>query len=268
MVSPPPGVSSALIVPPIASVNPLATRQARARPRWWRPGRRAAGTARRPTPRRPWAARAVVDDPQLDLAACALAAHRDRLAGGAVAGSGVVHDVGHHPLQQPGVGQHRRQLGSSTSTRHRRRRPPRTSARRDDLVVGRPGAAAGSTAPVASRRRVQQVVHQARSSRSADSSTVASSSAVSSVGQIEVGGAQAADRGLDRRQRGAQVVPDGGEQRGAQLGGLGRGAGPARLRRPSAAGAGPAAPGRRRPPAPAGRRRAAPGRAARGARRR
>ena len=63
-------------------------------------------------------------------------------------------------------------------------------------------------------------------------------------------------------QRGAQVVADGGQQRGADAVALGQLAGPLRLAPAAAGGPGRRRPGRRRRPAPGGPRRAAPGRSA------
>ena len=75
-----------------------------------------------------------------------------------------------------------------------------------------------------------------------------------SASNVDVVAAQAGHRGLGRGERGAQVVADRGEQRGAQPVGLGER--PARWRpaRPAAPGAARRRPGRRRPRAPAGRR--------------
>ena len=53
MVRPPPGVSSGVRVPPIASVEPARQREARGRRRWCCRCRRGAGTARRPGRGRP-----------------------------------------------------------------------------------------------------------------------------------------------------------------------------------------------------------------------
>ena len=58
-------------------------------------------------------------------------------------------------------------------------------------------------------------------SRSREVSAAWSSSRRSSAGQVEVEAAQGGDGRLGRRERGAEVVADGGQQRGADLVGLG-----------------------------------------------
>ena len=100
-----------------------------------------------------------------------------------------------------------------------------------------------------------------RASRSRDSSAVASSSSRSSSVQCTSVRAQAGHRGLGRGQRGAQVVADRGEQRGAHPVGLGDRLGRLGLGRQPLLLQGRAPRRRRTPPAPAGRPRAAAGRA-------
>ena len=78
------------------------------------------------------------------------------------------------------------------------------------------------------------------------------------VVEVEVRGRQAVDRGADGRQRRAQVVRDGGQQRGAGGVGLRRGCAPARPGRAAAPAPARSRPATRRPPAPGGRSRAAP----------
>ena len=89
--------------------------------------------------------------------------------------------------------------------------------RGDDLVERRPGAAWTLSAPACSRLSASRFSTRSVM-RSADSSTVASSSACCSASQRQVGVAQAGDGGFDAGQRGAQVVADGGEQRGRAAG--------------------------------------------------
>ena len=74
---------------------------------------------------------------------------------------------------------------------------------------------------------------------------------------VDVLAAQAGDRGLGRGERGAQVVADRGEQRGAQPVGLGERRWRRRPARRGAPGAARPRPGRRTPRPPAGRRRPA-----------
>ena len=130
----------------------------------------------------------------------------------------VVEHVRHHPLQQARICQHRGQPLVDRDL-DRVRRVHSGQGVRDDLVVAH-RAQGGRTAPVASRDESSRL-SISPASRSADSSMAASSSRGVLVGQFEIGGAQAADRRLDRRQRRAQVVPDRGQQRRAQLGRLG-----------------------------------------------
>ncbi len=222
-----------VIVPPMASMNPFATHRpsptpgvASRSPSRWNGANTRVRLLRQAPP--------VVDDAQLDLVAVragpdrdlglvgrdlAVAVHIDRSARPEPAvPQRVVDDVRDHPFQQPEIGEHRRQVLVHVDRHRRAARRPRTAPgprpRRS-----RPGGAPARTAPVASREESSRLSTRPVS-RSADSSTVASSSAVSSSDSGRSCVAQAADRGLDRRQRRAQVVAHRGQQRGAQFGGL------------------------------------------------
>ena len=124
----------------------------------------------------------------------------------------VLHHVGDHPVEQPGVGGHRRQVvgrgdrdrlgpgdGRAASTRATEARS--TSAVRAVML------------PVCSRLMSSRLATRA-SSRSADSSTVASRSSRSCADQAMAVLRRLEDGGLDRGQRAAQVVGHRRQQRG------------------------------------------------------
>ena len=131
---------------------------------------------------------------------------------------GVVDDVGDDALEEPGVGEDVGQELVDVDA-DRRLRWYRGEHAGHDLVVsgrGEPWQHRAGREPGG----VEQVVDEAGEpvgrflDRGGELGPVRHREA-----QVRV--AQAADGGLDRRQGGTQVVPDGGEQRGAQLGRLG-----------------------------------------------
>ena len=134
------------------------------------------------------------------------------------------------------------------------------------VEADRDGVATVST-PACSRDRSSRLVTSAVS-RSSASSALASSSCRSCSLHVDVRAAQARHRGLGRRDRGAQVVADGVEQRGPHPVGLGERARPRRRPRRGGAAGRRRRPARRTRPARAGPRRPARGRAGRGSGRR
>ena len=109
MVSPPPGVSSGVSVPPIASVSPRDRASPRPTPvvlsvsprRWNGAKTRSSSAGGMPGPRS--MTRSSTRSPRL------LPATPGRRRRRAVA-HGVADEVGDHPLEQPGVGEHQRQV--------------------------------------------------------------------------------------------------------------------------------------------------------------
>ena len=205
MVSPPPGVSSADRVPPIASVRPRATARPRPTPS---PARCVAGALER---REDLVlglvghARAAVDDPDLHPVArrARPATTTSRRPGGSGAGRSrgccastrssrpASARTSGGPASRPG----RTRSGVRHGGRGRRRRRPR----------GRRSPRCGVTLPVCSRDMSSRLPMRT-SSRSADSSMDSSSSRLVLGRERHVGLAQAGDRRLDPGQRGAQVV--------------------------------------------------------------
>ena len=178
MVSPPPGVSSAVRVPPIASVRP----RARARPsptpvvlsrspsRWKGWKIRSRSSAATPGPR---SMTRISTRP-----ACALAASAGGPAGRAVP-QGVGEQVGQDPFEERGVGDDLRQGLGDVDGRRRAHRARGRRAGAGRARPARPAAALTASAP-ACRRLMSSRFSISRVSWSSDSSAVASSSARSS----------------------------------------------------------------------------------------
>ena len=156
--------------------------------------------------------------------------HRRPPSAGRLVAARVVEQVGDHPLEQSRVGRHQREV-----VRH-----PVVDARRlgrlvragqqhagDDLV-DRHGSRCTTSAPERSRLRSSRLATMSVS-RSVDDSIVASSSARCSARQVDIGLPESGDRGLDRRQGGAQVVTDSGEQGRSQPVDLGELPSPSRV---------------------------------------
>ena len=131
-------------------------------------------------------------------------------SGRAVA-DGVADQVGDDPLEQPGVGEHHRQVVGHVDHDARPGRAEVVQRQRHHLVEGDRRLTTDS-APACSRLMSSRL-STSRVSRSRDSSAVSSSSAWSWADHSMSVAAQARHGGLRRGQRGAQVVPDGGEQR-------------------------------------------------------
>ena len=215
IVSPPPGVASATSAPSIASTKPRATESPRPTPSV-RCGRRGAanGSNRRSrcsagTPG-PWSAIS-----SFALPAPANARDLDR-ASAAVA-QRVVEQVGEHALEQPGVGEHERQVVGHVDVDARRRAGEREQRRADDLVErDRPRPARSARRPAGGSRRAGWR-RPRRGGRPSPRSSPAARSR-SSVGPGRRRSAQGRHAGLDPGQRRAQVMADRREQRRA-LGG-------------------------------------------------
>ena len=260
IVRPPPGVSSAISAPPIASTKPRATASPSPTPAGAAVVERA-GTARTSRSRSaPATPGAVVDD--LELRAARRRRARVTSIGSAPPPwrSALSSRLASTRSSRPGSAcTSGRSSGTSTVDALGRVRQRRAGAARRPRRA-RPAAVCTASAPAWSRLASSRLP-TTPSSRSADSSIVASSSSRSLVGPVDVGLAQAADRGLDPGQRRAQVVADGGEQRGALAVDVGERRAPRSAsplsRRPSYAVCGR---GGERLAAPAGPRRTAPGR--------
>ena len=143
------------------------------------------------------------------------AAIQDRVQLGRPPGGGVPQrvgeQVGQDPLEQAGVGQHQRE-----AVRHRHLQPQRVvePARRDRRhLVDRDGAQERLQRPGVQAAHVEQVADE-RVEPVRVLLDGGQQVGLVGFGPLHVGLPQAADRGLDRGQRGAQVVADRGEQRG------------------------------------------------------
>ena len=212
MVRPPPGVSSADTSPPIASASPRATARPEAHP--VARGRVAvplegqedllAGLLRHPGP--------GVDDPHLGAAAEPARRH-PHPAGRRLVAQRVLDDVAEHPVEQAGVGDD--DAG-----------PPGRGSSRPGRARSTAATAAGTTSPRSTGRGDgdQRPGLQPRHVEQVADERVEPVGGVLD-GRLELGlvlrreghlrRAQAADRGLDAGQRGAQVVRHRREQRGA-----------------------------------------------------
>ena len=193
----------------------------RARRRSRCPGRPAAGTAGRPGPtarpgcpargRSPAAPPARRGRSRSQSAAGRAGCSAARSPAGWPGSAPAARVGARPPAGRPGRGRRRRRRPPPSSSTARRRPPRPRSAR-----CGRTPSAPACSRLMSSRFSTSRV------SRSSDSSAVASSSSRSVVVEDHVVAAQAGDRRLGRGQRGAQVVADRGEQRGAQPVGLGQ----------------------------------------------
>lgn len=220
MVRPPPGVSSALRVPPDGLGEAAGDREAEAHAR---AARRVAvplerfedavlGCVRDTGP--------AVDDAQLDAAGEGAGAHVHGLTAGAVV-DGVLDDVGDGPLQEAAVdGDHRQGLGDverdavlgdADQSHGDHLVEVRFADQRDDG----PGVEAG---------HVEEVADQGGEAVGSVLDAFEEFGLVV-LGPFDVVGAQGADGRLDAGERGPQVVADGGEERGADAVGLGEFAG-------------------------------------------
>ena len=250
MVDPPPGVSSMASSPPIASTKPRAMASPRPTPvpsaawstrRWngWNTSSRSVGPD----------ARSAVDDADVDARLRRRARPRPAVTRGGDGGRGVADGVGDEVGERP-FEQRRRRRRRRAATRARR--PRRIAA--DGAEAGDRGehglfdagrAAARTVSADACRRLMSSRLPTRSVSRSVSSSIVALE-LVDVVGRpVDVALAQAGDRRLDRRQRGAQVVGDGLQQRPAQRVGGGEVGRLGRPRRAAARARRPRRPGRR-----------------------
>ena len=221
MVRPPPGVSAAVRVPPIASVKPRAT----ASPSPSRPSPVAGAPSSEPLERleqrspgpRPGHARARGRRRRSTTLPSSGPRSRGPRPGPARPWlQGVVDQVGDHPF-----GQARRRRARRAGPRARPGRRGRGSPGR--AAPGRPrsssrtafGRGADARRPAAGSG-VEQVRRPARCSRSAPSSMVGQQlRLVSAAVHVTSGWRRLVTAALIAGQRGAQVVADGGQQRGA-----------------------------------------------------
>ena len=229
MVSPPPGVSST-----VRSRRP-SPRRTRGRP----PDRDRRRSRFGPSPRR-WNGRntrsrsdggmpgTAVDDAELDLVADDTGADSD-------AGSAAVTT---ERRCRPGSRRRARAAPdrlsragsvSATSVSIGTVRSPRPTSAPATTSSSATARSASSSAPVCSRLMSRRLP-TSESSRSVSSSIVSRNSCCGRSGPVDVVLQQARDRRLDRRERRAQIVRDRGEQRGAQLVGLGQPVGVRRRR--------------------------------------
>ena len=231
MVSPPPGVSSADTSPPIASASPRATASPRPDPVARAGRRRAAGRAGRSARGPPRAPRARGRRPGSGCGRRAPLVDTRTRPGGGWWRSAFSTTLAEHPVEQAGVGDDDagRRVEAPVDPvglghrGDRRRRPPRPRST---------GRGAATSAPACRRRHVEQVADER----------------VEPVGGVldgrlelglvlgregHLGRAQAADRGLDAGQRGAQVVRH--RRRAARCGPSCRGPAPRPRRRPAGA---------------------------------
>ncbi len=206
MVSPPPGVSSAVIVPPMASASPR------------RPARgRARGPAARRRPSR-WngsnirsRCAAGTPGPRSTTSTHDLAGQHLRVDAHRQPGRGVAHrvgdEVGHDPLQEPGIGSHQRHGLVHVQLDPAGGRPATASGR----ISSRPWARrCGPQHPGLQPRQVEQVVDEVARA-GARASSAASSAALPGAGDRT---ARAARRQRCAWcQRRAQVVGDRPQQR-------------------------------------------------------
>ena len=171
---------------------------------------------------------AVIDDLQQHACPPSWLARSCGRPPGRRVGQRVGEQVGQHPLQQAGVGAHQRQpvRAQPSACSLPRSRPRSATGATSSTAVGRRN---GCSDPVASRLMSSRLPISA-SSRSADVLDGGQQRCLVRRGPLHVGLPQRADAGLDRGQRGAQVVADRGEQRGPHpvalgqrlgLGGLG-----------------------------------------------
>ena len=260
-VSPPPGVSAATIAPPMASVKPLATARPSPTPTC---ARRSAGTARRSAPsarpgrRGPWSTTSSTT-----RSPAPVGLQRRAARPGGEWSSALENRFASTRSSRPGSA---RTIGM----------PSGTSIRRS-AGASRPRSATGATSSIVigAQERLQRAGVQAAHVEQVADQPVEPVGVLLDGGEQRlfvglgpghVGLAQAADAGLDRGQRRAQVVADRGEQRGPHpvalgqrlgLGGLGaqpfpvegggglrREAGQQARRERGAAGRSPQAPGR------------------------
>ena len=212
IVRPPPVVWSATIAPPIASTKPRATDSPSPTPPsvlvvqpLERLEEALALRGRDP--------RAVVDD--LDLRAAG-AGERVHLDGGVrlPVAQRVVEQVDEDALQQARVGTDRAGGPRARRRSRGRMRPERPATAALTISSSDTGSALTLSTP-ACRRLASSRFATTASSRSAACSIVSSSSWRSSSRPGDVRLAQRAHRRLDRRQRRAQVVADGRQQRRA-----------------------------------------------------
>ena len=214
IVSPPPGVSSASSVPPMASVKP---RDVQASPTPSRAGRRDAGTART-------AGRAACGArPARCRRRAARRGRRRRWRGRppsppAVA-QGVVDEVRHDPLGETDVGEDVGQVLADVD-QHPVRGGVDAGQRRGDHLVEPHRLGDGRDRPGRQTGGVEEVVDEPREPVDGLLDGRQQLLAVGG-GHAQRGVAQAPRGRLDRRQRGAQVVTDGRQQRGAHPGGVG-----------------------------------------------
>ncbi len=211
MVRPPPGVSSGVRVPPIASVRPRDRARPRPTPVWlsrsprrwkgWKTRSWASGA--RPGPR-------SID---ADLHLVAVFARGDQ-DGRAVA-DGVAHQVDQHPFQQRRVGDDLREVVGDRGLDVDAQRAQVVDGAGDDLVHGQRFQGHAQHAGLQAAH-VEQVGHQAVEFHQR---LVCGGQEFAAVFRRprDLLAAQRLHRRFGRGQRGAQVVADRGQQRGAHL---------------------------------------------------